>query len=152
MRSLIAGTFVLVAGLAVAGAADPFIGTWTLNVAKSQFTPAGPKSLTRVYTAAGDALDLTITGVAADGKPIARHSVFKFDGKDYAYSGHPDLDAVAFKRIDANHYDSTSKKAGKVVGSSSTKISADGKVLTQVSKGVNASGAATSSTAVYDRK
>jgi hypothetical protein len=152
MRSLVAGTCLLIAGLAVAGAADPFIGTWTLNVAKSQFTPAAPKSITRVYVVAGDAIDLKLTGVAADGKPMARHSVFKFDGKDYPYTGHPDLDAVAFKRIDANRYDSTSKRAGKVVGSSSTTISADGKVLTQVSKGVNASGAPTSSTAVYDRK
>jgi hypothetical protein len=153
VRTLIAGTVLLVAGLAVAGSAEPYLGTWTLNAAKSQFVPApGPKSMTRVYVAAGDAVDLTITGVAADGKPIARHSVFKFDGKDYAYTGNADFDAMTVKRIDSSHYETTTKKAGKAVGTSSTSISADGKVFTQVSKGVDASGAPTSSTAVYDRK
>src|ERR1700752_1770453 len=50
-----------------AQAADPLIGTWTLNVAKSKYSPGpAPKSETRTYVMAGEDIKATLTGVDAD--------------------------------------------------------------------------------------
>ena len=117
-RNLVAAAILLIAGIGVAAAGDtgPFLGTWNLSVAKSRFGP-GPalKSAQRVYTVAGDALDLVITGVAPDGTPFTRHSVFKLDGRDYPITSLGDFDTMSVKRVDAYHFEMTMKNAGKVV-------------------------------------
>ena len=59
---------------------------------------------------------------------------------------------VVLKRVNANTIDSTSTVNGKELISSHTVISADGKTLTRVSKGVNAAGQAFENTEVYERK
>ncbi|HEX4239871.1 MAG TPA: hypothetical protein VHZ53_00560, partial [Steroidobacteraceae bacterium] len=51
---LIGALFVMGTGSALA--ADPVIGTWQLNAAKSTFSPGpGPKSQTRTYAESGGA-------------------------------------------------------------------------------------------------
>ena len=53
--TLVLGVGVLaVAALATAQAKDPFVGTWTMNPAKSKYSPGpAPKSATSTYEAAG---------------------------------------------------------------------------------------------------
>jgi hypothetical protein len=51
----------------------------------------------------------------------------KFDGKDYPVKGDPGVDKVSLKRIDANTFEETFKKNGKVVTVAHTAIAADGK-------------------------
>ena len=63
-------------------AADPIIGTWKLDVAKSKFSPGQElKASTRVYSEANGVytLDQKLTG--ADGKELS-YSVQYSDGKD----------------------------------------------------------------------
>ncbi len=75
MRKLL--TLLLLGSLLAASsafAADPIVGTWTLNVEKSKFTSGpAPKAATRVYTesAGVDTLNQKTTG--ADGKEVALH-------------------------------------------------------------------------------
>ena len=70
LRSLpvIVGIAVWVSsGQAPAQAADSIIGTWTLNVTKSTYSPGPPpKSLTVKIEAAGDGIKSTADTVAAD--------------------------------------------------------------------------------------
>jgi hypothetical protein len=136
-----------------AGAADPIVGTWQLNVAKSKFTP-GPvlKSQTRVYTESAAGITLKVTTVAADGTTGTQESTFKYDGKDYPFAGSADWDSLSLTRKDANTVHSTQKKAGKAVGTTVRTLSKDGKVLTLVSKGTGANGKPYGSTTVFDRK
>src|SRR3954454_14291168 len=55
-------------------AADPFVGTWKVNTAKSKFkTGAGPKEQTLVISESGGNVDIAVKGTSADGKPIATH-------------------------------------------------------------------------------
>jgi hypothetical protein len=51
--------------------ADPIVGTWVLNVAKSKFSPGpAPKSESRPYVVAGKEIKATSTGVDAEGSPL----------------------------------------------------------------------------------
>ena len=154
-RMLVIGTVLSAVGGATAFAAakDPAIGTWTLNVEKSKFTPGpGPKSATRTYAQTADGIALTVSSVAADGTATSGQSTFKYDGKDYAYTGSPDFDTISLKRVNATTVKSAQKKNGTVIGWTTRSVSAHGKVLTLSSKGKDAKGMAFHSVAVYDKQ
>src|SRR5260370_17386590 len=70
-------------------AANPNLGTWKLNEAKSKISPGAPKNLTVVYEAAGDSIKGTIDGVDGEGKPTHNEWTGKFDCKDYPSTAHP---------------------------------------------------------------
>jgi hypothetical protein len=155
-KSLLVGTVLAFGATSVvsaAGAADPVVGTWTLNLAKSKFSPGpAPKSQTRTYAATADGLDMTVTGTNADGSAVSQKSSFKYDGKDYAISGSADYDSLSLNRVDDLTVESVQKKGGKAVGKTTRTVSRDGKVLTLTSKGTGASGAAYDNVTVFDRK
>ena len=54
----------------------------------------------------------------------------KADGTDQAVSGHPYFDTIAIKVVNDRTIEETDKKNGKVVGTSTTTASADGKTVT----------------------
>jgi hypothetical protein len=155
-RMLVIGTVLSAVGGATAFAAskaDPAIGTWTLNVEKSKFTPGpGPKSATRTYAQTADGIALTASSVAADGSATSGQSTFRYDGKDYPYTGSPDFDTVSFKRVNATTVKSAQKKNGTVIGWTTRSVSAHGKVLTLSSKGKDAKGTPFHWVAVYDKQ
>jgi hypothetical protein len=156
MRRISLGAPVLVALSAMTlpvQAADPLIGTWELNLAKSKYSPGpAPKSQTRTYAAAGDAVRLTANGVDAEGKATLVEYTASYDGKDYPITGAPDADAISLKRIDDHTSEATQKKAGKVVLTVKRVVSKDGKVLTTTATGTNAKGQALHNVVVFDRK
>ena len=77
-------------------AADPSLGTWKLNVAKSKFTPGpAPKSGTVTYEAVGDAVKRTGEQIAADGKKSRFTYTAKFDGKYYPVTGSDLYDEIS---------------------------------------------------------
>jgi hypothetical protein len=127
-------------------------GTWTLNVAKSKYTPGPtPKSMTITYTPSGDTMKIVVDLVPADGAKQHWEMSVGYDGKDYPVTGNPDAETISAKRVDDRHGESTFKKAGKVMAVNSRTLSADGKVLTIVSKGVNAQGQPRNDVAEYER-
>jgi hypothetical protein len=156
LKMLAVGT-ILAAGCGTwAGAADspdPVVGNWTLNLAKSKF-PAGaaPQSQTRVYAQSADGTSLSVTGVSADGTAMSQKSTFKYDGKDYPFSGSSEWDAIALKRVNGSTISGTMKLAGKAVGSTVRSISDHGKTLTLTTNGKNAKGKKYHAVAVFDRQ
>lgn len=140
----------LIAGIAMA--ADPVVGSWTLDVAKSKFSPGpAPKSATRVYTESANGMSLDGKTVAADGKEASMHVAYKADGKSYPITGNPDADSVTPKSVDARTWDFTLTKDGKVVGTVHRVVSADGKTLTVHNKGTR-NGAPYDDTLVFTRQ
>jgi endonuclease YncB( thermonuclease family) len=134
-------------------AADPFDGTWVLNVAKSSWSPGpGPKTQTRVVVSTADGTRLTVTGARADGSAVNAGATYRFDGKDNPYSGNPDIDSIAMKRVDAHTLSGITKLKGKVVSDLRYAISGDGRILTMTVKGANADGTPVSNKMVFDRK
>ena len=131
--------------------ASPVFGTWKLDVAKSKYTGTPtPKDMTRTVEADGDSVKYTYLGTAADGSPISYGFTVKYDGKDYPMTGSAPggVDTTAIKRINANTYEATQKKAGKVAANTKVEVSKDGKVATIISKGTDS----TSYVAVYDKQ
>jgi hypothetical protein len=132
---------------------DPAVGTWTLNAAKSRYSP-GPAPKTNVITivAVDNGLKITGQGTDAEGKPTSINYTVTYDGKDKPVTGSPDYDATSGKRIDANTTELTRKKEGKTVQTATRKISADGKTMTVTSRGKTASGKPLNNVAVYGKK
>ena len=154
LKTMLVGAALAVAGVAVgAAAADPVVGTWTLNVAKSTFNP-GPalKSETRTYTQGDDGISVTVNGVRADGSALSQQSTFKYDNKAYLWSGSADNDSVSLKRVNGSTVTAVLMKAGKKIGTSTRTISGHGKVLTLSSKVTDADGKANTNVLVFDKQ
>lgn len=151
LRTLLVGAVFAIASGTVA--ADPVIGTWTLNVAKSTFSPGpAPRGQVRTYADSPLGIVLTVKTVAADGKETTRTLTFKEDGKSYAVSGNPDFDSVSVRRVDAQTTHSTQTKAGVTVGHGVRTVSKDRKTMTFESKGLRAGGTQFDDVMVFDRQ
>jgi hypothetical protein len=151
-RSLVVACLVAVAALLphVAFAqANPRVGTWKLDLAKSTYQEGkAPSSETRTYLATADGgIQMTAATVLESGTKQPSGYRAKYDGKDYPYSG-PSGDTIA---ITGNGWasDATIKMGTKVTQTSHGVISKDGKTMTQTTK--TASGNAIS-TRVYSKQ
>src|SRR5262245_19729106 len=99
-----------------AQAADPRIGTWKLNAAKSKYDPGPPpQSLTVTVEPAGQGEKVTAEIVNADGSRVSTVYTANFDGKDSPLTGSPTANTVALKRVNPHTTVRTDKKDGKVV-------------------------------------
>ena len=135
---------------ASAQAADPVIGTWTLDVAKSKYRPGPPpQSLVVRFEMAGKGVKVTTDEVSSEGQTLHTEYTANYDGKDYPITGSVTSDTVALKRIDARTLHRTDKKGGKVVLTWMRKISTDGKMLTLAVKGTDAKGQAVKNVLVF---
>jgi hypothetical protein len=134
-------------------AAENWLGTWKLNVAKSKYSPGpAPKSLTLKFEATADGIKLTSDGVNAKGEPTHGEYVSKFDGTDVPWEGNPDADMASAKKIDDNNYENVWKKDGKTTITAKVVVSKSGKTLTTTLEGTNAKGETVKNVAVYDRQ
>jgi hypothetical protein len=146
-----------VLGVSVLGmtlwAADPAVGTWKLNVAKSKYTPGpAPKSATITYEETSDGIKRTGESIDAEGKSTSFSYTAKLDGKDYPITGTDLYDAIAPKRINDHTTQATLKKSGKVVSTARRVVSKDGKMMTLTMTGTDASGKKMKNIAVYDKE
>jgi hypothetical protein len=117
-------------------------GTWTLDAAKSKFSPGPmPKSMTVTYSAVGsDGMKIVVKLTPAEGAAQQWESTPHYDGKDYPLTGNPNADTISVKLVDDRTGESTMKKGGKVTSTNVRKLSADGKVLTITSTGTTVDG------------
>jgi hypothetical protein len=101
----------------LASAQSAFVGTWKADPNNNIQLPQKPD----VYLLTG--------GVYQCQTCVPAYSV-PTDGQDHPVTGHPYYDSVAIKVVDANSIQETHKKAGKIVTTSTFKVSADGKTAT----------------------
>jgi hypothetical protein len=132
-------------------AANPQIGTWKLNEAKSKPVPWMGKNTSVVYTEEKDKIKVTVDGVDKDGKPTHSVWVGKFDGKAYPAKGNLPYNSVAYKEENERTNDITTWKDGKMVWSGRITVAADGKSRTVTINGTDKKGKKFSSKAVYDK-
>ena len=134
-------------------APDPAIGTWKLNFASSSFRlfPA-PKSSVMKVEAWEDGLKVTADTVDAQGNKVHPEAAYKFDGKDYPIKGSPLADAISAKRINERSGESIWKKNGKVILTTKTKISTDGKTLNLTRTVKNTQGQTVDDVLAYDKQ
>lgn len=147
------GTLVLVFGVvANAQTTDPYVGTWTMNPAKSTSSGPMPKSrVLKIASAGADTIRVNVEEVRADDTKVSWSFTNARDGKDSAVAGHPLMDTAATTSRGPRSGTTVYKKAGKVVTEVTTEVSADGKTFTTTSKGTDAEGKPVTSKMVYDR-
>jgi hypothetical protein len=149
----LAACCAIVLARSVALAADNWLGTWKLNVAKSKYSPGpGPKSLTLKFEATADGIKVTSDGVDSEGSATHGEYVSKFDGKDVPWEGNPNADTASAKRIDDNSYENIWKKDGKVTITAKAVVSKSGKTLNITQTGTDSKGRTVNHTLVFDRQ
>jgi hypothetical protein len=145
----------VLAAHAIAGAQskDPFVGTWVFDAAKSSFKP-GPalKSATVVIEPAGAGLKVAVDAVGEDGKPTKWGYTTLRDGKDAPVTGSAVYDSAAVTQTSPTTGATVYKKDGKVVSTTKSALSADGKTLTLNSSGTDAKGQAVQNVLVFTKK
>jgi hypothetical protein len=152
MRPIVVTTALCLAAVAVAFAADPNVGSWKLNEAKSKIAAGAAKNLTVVYTVEGDNYKCIVDGVDGAGQPTHNEWIGKFDGKDYPVTGDPTADARTLKVVSPGHYALSNKKDGKTVLTGTVVFSADNNTRTLTTHMTNDAGKRLTSVAVYDRQ
>jgi hypothetical protein len=133
-------------------AANPQMGSWKLNEAKSKFAPGSPKNAMVVYEAAGDGVKVTVNGVDAKGKSTHNEWTGKFDGKNHPVTGDPTSEARSYKKIDDRTLELTVWHHGRILTTGRIAVSADGKSRTVTTNGIDAKGKRFKNTAVYDKQ
>lgn len=157
--SAVVGFVVVVAWLASApvlrAQADPLIGRWMLDVAKSRYQPGPPpQSETRVYESfggVGKGLKASFHRVDSVGKKVTITYSAMYDGKDYKYSG-PDADTISLTHPDPYTLDAILKRNGHVVQRTHSVVSPDGRTRTQTVTGTNVQGQRIDNVMVFERQ
>ena len=144
-------TFCLL-GWSACLAADPLMGTWKLNEAKSKRMPGTTKFNSVTFKNTLGNIKVTADGADANGKPIHVEWSGKFDGKDYPVTGDPSADTRAYRKVNDRTIEVTVKKNGKVIVTARSVVSADGKTRTSTVSGTTAKGKNFNNVAVYDKQ
>ena len=133
-------------------AANPHIGTWKLNEAKSKMPPGMGKNNTVTYTEQKDKIKVTVEGVDKNGKPTHSVWVGKFDGKAYPAKGNLPYNAIAYRVVNDRTNDITAMKDGKMIWTGRITVAADGKSRTVTVNGTDESGKKFKGKAAYDKE
>jgi len=135
-------------------AADSNIGTWKLNLVKSTFNPdRKPKSQTLTIQEWGsDGVRYRADGTDADGQATYFEFQANYDGQFVPVKGYRDANMLAFKRVNPNKVESTTRLNGKQMSIMWIVVSADGRTLTLTQTGKNAAGQGVHNTFVYDKQ
>jgi hypothetical protein len=133
-------------------AANPQMGTWKLNEAKSKATPGTGKVTMVVYKSMLGQVKVTVDGTDAKGKPTHNEWTGRFDGKDYPVTGDPTSDARSYTKVNDRTMDFAVKKGGKTTITGRIVLAADGKSRTVTTSGTDAKGKKFKNTSVYDKQ
>ena len=139
-------------GWAACLAADPQMGTWKLNEAKSKITPGTMKNTHVVYSSMLGQVKIKSDGIDPSGKPIHVEWSGKFDGKDYPVTGDPNSDTRSYTKVNERTLTTANKKNGKVMVTGQIVVSADGKNRTVTLNGTTPKGKKFKNVAVYDKQ
>src|SRR4029077_7496119 len=133
-------------------AANPQMGTWKLNEAKSKLVPGMGKNSPVVYAEQRDKIKVTVDGVDKDGKPTHNVWVGKFDGKAYPSKGNLGWNSAAYKVVNDRTNDITTMKDGKEMCTGRITVAADGRSRAVAINGTDEKGKKFSGKAVYDKE
>jgi hypothetical protein len=160
MRTVLAVS-ILAAFVTAAPAADSFAGTWKLVPTKStnNWGQKPAQSMTRTYTSTPNGgYAVKIEGVDAEGKAISN----TLQAGDNVERPTQNTVAAVVKLLGATHVKSrriddrklvaTYMKEGKAIGTSTSTISSDGRMLTMKLEGTSTEGKKLSGTNTYEKQ
>ena len=138
-------------GAATCLAADPQMGTWKLDEAKSKVMPGTLKNTRVVCSSMLGQVKVTSDGTE-NGKPMHVDWSGKFDGMDYPVTGNPNSETRSYTKVNERTLTTTNKKNGKVTVTGQIVISSDGKTRTVTVTGTTPKGKKFRNIAVYDKQ
>jgi hypothetical protein len=151
MRPLKLLTLLCAISAVLIAADNPFLGTWTLNVAKCKYTVGQPqKELTVTFKLDGERIKRTAIGFESDGTPIKEEDSRAWDGKYHAFD--PPIIEVAVTRVGDRTLDVKVKQNGKLIDRSTMIVSPDGKTMTATRNGKDEQGRPFVGTDVFDKR
>ena len=138
-------------------AADPVIGTWKLNIAKSRFSPglgAAPKQQINIVRELPDQIEITVSGSRTDGSPISEKVTVPKEGGILKYQqGGPAAGVTDFLTvINPGDWIFTGMQSGRQVYTVRVVVSKDGKTANETTRGVDAKGRPFEQLQVFDRQ
>jgi hypothetical protein len=143
---------LIVAFTVAAQTPKQLLGTWKANIAKSTYAGTPPKTQTSTWEATPDGQVKNVTEVVdAKGQSSRTEIMVKFDGTDIPLKGATVPTTRAYKRIDDRHFEYVTKVNGKVVGTSKSVMSADGKTRTFTTTGTNAQGQPVNTVLIWEK-
>jgi hypothetical protein len=152
---LVAVAVLLAVSSIVWSQAEPWVGTWKVNLPKSTYSP-GPKptvaATVKLEPSSGGGIKTTIDAANAQSQPTHTETVGLFDGKDNPVKGAPSNTTTAYRRIDGRTIEAMGKVDGKPAVTTRISISRDGKTLTARQSGKNAQGQAVTNVIVADKQ
>ena len=135
---------------ALAGQPHPgWLGTWTLNLARSTYSPGPPpyKRAVRRIERSGDDIKITDEMVRSRGGVTHLEWTGKFDGQDFPVQGVELVLTNAYRRVADRTYELIQKIDGDVLATARIAMSPDGNTITTVNSSKTAS-----ATTVYERQ
>jgi len=133
-------------------AADPFVGTWKMNPAKTKYKAGtAPKEQTVTISEAGSEMTVKVVGTTADGAKISVAYSLPSAGGVGKIIESSSYDGITGKRMGPTEREMSYMKGGKTVYTAHSKVAADGNSLTVMAKGVNSVGQTVDATVVYDK-
>jgi hypothetical protein len=145
--------FALTASAAMLCAADPFVGTWKMNPAKSDYKQgAPPKEQIATITVEGGDMHVHVAAVTAEGKKTLVFYTIPYDGgMGKMFETSPAYDGISGRHIGPNEREISRLKDGKVVFTARSVVSADGNSMSTFSKGVSPLGKPVDAHVIYDK-
>lgn len=146
--------FVVLYGIfAIAQGVTPLVGTWRLNLERSDFA-SGPPVYARVTCRIEpwqDGLKVVYDMVGTRGGITHWEWTGRLDGKDYPLEGIEEVVTNAYSRLDDHTFTIVTKLDGRATGTTRIVISPDRKAMTVTSPATNSQGQRVVNTAIYDR-
>jgi hypothetical protein len=124
---------------------DPWVGTWKLDTSQSQFhNPAPQQQTVQIQSVTQGAIQYTISGTDAQGKPVLESFDGKADGQAYPISVNGvEGGRMSYQRVSDREYTAQGTTQDGSTVTSTVTLSPDGNTITVKSH-------VTSSTGTYD--
>jgi hypothetical protein len=142
---------VVIAAAAFAADADPFLGKWKLNWARSRSSEPAPKSAIRKYAKHGEGVRVSEVWVGLDGKHIKVDYVAAYDGKEYPIAGRKGATVAFTTHANPFTVDGVSKTNGELNYTFKRVVSPDRKTLTIEMEKKDAEGKPSTVILVYEK-
>lgn len=150
--------FVAVSAPSVVFAQTPqaltrWAGIWSLNLAKSKYEPgpAPQRSTLRMEVSEGGLKTVNDTVVQA-GTPTFTEVLAKFDGTDREVTNVATPTTRVYKWVNDTTQEWVTKVMGRATTTTRAVMSADGKVLTLTTTGMNAAGTRVNNVQIFERQ
>ncbi len=153
MRTLLAATVTTLVWIAgVSAQADPFLGIWELDLAKSSITRGAPPQIETVVNTAEPGGFRSLVATVSERATRVEVQHYILDGRFHRTEG-TDPRELSFTRVGARAIESDTRRNGEITVKRRIELSPDGRTLTMTASGASGSGQKyANDTRVYEKK